>query len=346
MKEILVKTQHNTYPVCIGDIDKIVHKGKVLIVSNPKISGLFLKNVLEKIQADEVFISIIPDGEEHKNFQNIQRILDVAFESKLDRKSLMIALGGGVISDMVGFASGIYQRGIDFISIPTTLLSQVDASVGGKTGINNKFGKNLIGVFHQPKAVYINTSFLSTLAERDFNAGIAEIIKMAVCFDKGFFDFIEQNNIKQSDNLEYAIQKSVEIKARIVELDEKEQGIRAALNYGHTFGHVIENLSNYSSYLHGEAVAIGMKMANALAFRIGYISLLEFERINLLLNHYNLNFDYKIDNAEKFYEKFFADKKTIHKKINFILPKGIGDVVINNDISKSEIMGVLKQWEV
>ncbi|PAF53437.1 3-dehydroquinate synthase [Helicobacter sp. 13S00482-2] len=344
IQEITISTDNLTYCVKIGKFDKISHKGKVLIVSNPKVAGMYLQDLLDHLQADEVFVSIIPDGENHKNFESIDKILEIAFESRLDRKSLMIALGGGVISDMVGFASGIYQRGIDFIAIPTTLLAQVDASVGGKTGINNRFGKNLIGIFHQPKAVYVDPLYLQTLPQREFRAGVAEIIKMAICFDKDFFNWLQDSDLNDQNSLEMAISKSIQIKASVVNMDEKENGIRGALNYGHTFAHVIENETNYCEFLHGEAVAIGMKMANDLAFRLGLLTSKEVECIENLLNHYGLNHRYFIENIENFYEKFFLDKKTQNHKIKFILPKGIGDVVITDDIPKNTLFQTLKKW--
>lgn len=343
-QEITISTSNSDYLVKIGEIDKIIHKGKVLIVSNPKVAGLYLQDLLSCIEADEIFVSIIPDGENHKNFENVEKILEVAFESRLDRKSLMISLGGGVISDIVGFASGIYQRGIDFIAIPTTLLAQVDASVGGKTGINNRFGKNLIGIFHQPKAVYANPRYLKSLPKREFGAGVAEIIKMAVCFDREFFIWLQNNDLHNDDFLHTAIAKSIEIKGNIVSLDEKEKGIRAALNYGHTFGHIIENETNYSKFLHGEAVAIGMKMANNLATRLGLLTPQESKEIEDLLDSYGLNHNYFIENIQAFYDKFFLDKKTQNHKIKFILPKGIGDVVITDSILKEDLFETLKQW--
>lgn len=343
-QKISITTLTAKYPIYIGDLKTISHLDKVLIVSNPKVAGLYLDSIISKIKAPEIFVSIVPDGEIYKNWQSIDQILETAFIHQLNRKSLMIGLGGGVISDMVGFASGIYQRGIDFIAIPTTLLAQVDASVGGKTGINNKFGKNLVGVFHQPKAVYINLDFLKTLPEREFKAGVAEIIKMAVCFDGEFFDWLTKNDLKNFKNLQKAISESIKIKAKIVSSDEKEQGIRAGLNYGHTFGHIIENQTNYKKFLHGEAVAIGMQMANDLALGLKLINQKECQEINNLLRRYGLDLGYHIEDIEEFYEKFFLDKKSHSKKIKFILPKSIGNLVIIDDVSKDEILKTLKVW--
>ncbi len=238
--------------------------------------------------------------------------------------------------------ASIYQRGIDFVQVPTTLLSQVDASVGGKTGINNKFGKNLVGAFHQPIAVNIDPFFLTTLPKREFGAGIAEIVKMAVTFNKDFFEWLEQNDLNDEENIKTAIAKSVETKAWVVSQDEKEKGIRAALNYGHTFGHVIENETNYDTFLHGEAVGIGMTMANDLAVRIGNMTDKEANRIKNLLEKYDIPTSYKIKDVEDFYEHFFLDKKSLDNKIKFILPKGIGDCEITDKIAKNDVIETLK----
>ena len=276
-------TNDNSYEIYIEKLKALSFDRKVVVVTNPTVAGFHLEYLKSKLTAKELSICTIKDGEEYKNMQTLEDILSSCFEAKLDRKSLLIAFGGGVIGDMTGFAASIYQRGIDFIQIPTTLLSQVDASVGGKTGINNKYGKNLVGTFHQPKAVYIDSSFLKTLPKRELGAGISEIIKMAVCFNKDFFSWLENNDLKDEKNIDIAIQKSVETKAYVVSVDEKEQGLRAALNYGHTFGHVIENLTNYKTYLHGEAVGIGMCMANALAVKLGFISQEDEKRVENLL---------------------------------------------------------------
>ncbi|MGI0439769.1 3-dehydroquinate synthase [Helicobacter himalayensis] len=345
MQEISIQTPESSYKVHIANtLPKISHKSKVLIVSNPKVAGLHLQSLLANIQAKEVYVCVIPDGERYKTMQSVESILECAFTHRLDRNSCFVAFGGGVVGDIVGFAAGIFQRGVSFIQIPTTLLAQVDSSVGGKTGINNHFGKNLIGLFHQPKAVYANLSFLQTLDSREFSAGVAEIIKMAVCFDETFFEFLEQNDLSDFKHLQYAVAKSVEIKARVVNEDEKEKGIRAALNYGHTFGHVIENLTHYSSFLHGECVAIGMNMANRLAYKLNLLQDSQCARIEKLLERYNLPTRYKISNCAEFYEKFFLDKKSKDSQLTFILPQGLGGVQIRNDIDKGVIMEVLGEF--
>jgi len=340
----LKKVIDNSYDITIDTIPKVHFDTKVAIVTNPKVAGLHLAYLLSKITAKELYIISVPDGEEYKNQQSIDTILESLFNHRFNRKSMLIAFGGGVIGDMTGYASSIYQRGIDFIQIPTTLLSQVDASVGGKTGMNNSYGKNLIGAFHQPKAVYIDPYFLTTLASREFGAGVAEIVKMAVTFNKDFFEFLESADLKNSDVLQDVIKKAVQTKADVVAQDEKEHGIRAALNYGHTFGHVIENETKYKKYLHGEAVSIGMVMANNTSVKMGLMSGAEANRIKLLLEKYKLPTSYEIQNIESFYETFYLDKKSSDTKITFILPVGIGDVRITDECEKQIILDVLGEF--
>ncbi len=335
----------NSYPIIIDKIKNISLDTKVAIVTNPKVAGLHLAYLLEKIEAPEVYIISVPDGESYKNMDSLNHILERLFDHRFNRNSTLIAFGGGVIGDMTGFAASIYQRGIDFIQVPTTLLSQVDASVGGKTGINNRFGKNLIGAFHQPQAVYIDPYFLKTLPKREFGAGVAEILKMAVTFDKEFFEWLEQNDLNDEESLKIAIQKAVKTKAWVVAQDEKERGLRAALNYGHTFGHVIENETKYTRYLHGESVAIGMVMANDVACELGIMSKDEASRIKKLLEHYNLPTSYNIADVDSFYDTFFLDKKSTDTKIMFIIPEHIGGVVMRNDIDVGLIKNVLKTYK-
>jgi 3-dehydroquinate synthase len=332
------------YSIYIDELSNLSFDGKVAIVTNPKVAGLHLKTLLEKLSAKELYIITVPDGEGYKNQASVDLILENLFNHKFNRNSTLIAFGGGVIGDMTGFVASMYQRGIDFVQVPTTLLSQVDASVGGKTGINNKFGKNLVGAFYQPKAVYIETAFLDTLASREFGAGVAEIVKMAVTFDKEFFDWLCEVDLKKREDLQLAIKKSVQTKAFVVAQDEKEKGLRAALNYGHTFGHIVENETNYEKYLHGEAVGIGMVMANLLAIKLGLLTNDEALRIKNLLEQYDIPTRYKIEDVDSFYEHFFLDKKALDNKIKFILPVGIGNCKITNEISKDLVIEVLKEF--
>ncbi|CAM2845022.1 3-dehydroquinate synthase [Helicobacter burdigaliensis] len=334
-----------TYSIHFGALPKLSWNGKVLIITNPKISGLHLKRLLENLDACEIYCICLQDGEKYKNLSSIETILEAAFNHRLNRNSLMIALGGGVIGDMVGFAAGIFMRGIPYIQIPTTLLSQVDSSVGGKTGINNSFGKNLIGLFNPPKAVYIDTHFLQTLPNRELNAGIAEIIKMAICFDKDFFKFLQNADLQNINILQEVIYKAVSIKAKVVLEDEKEKGIRAALNYGHTFGHIIEKLGNFNQFLHGEAVSIGMMMANTLALKLNLISKEEFIEIKNLLCKFNLPITYKIKDIKTFYSYFFLDKKSLDNTIKFILPNKIGNFIIKDDVAEDLLLEILESFQ-
>ena len=340
----LKKVIDNSYNITIDTIKETHFDTKVAIITNPKVAGLHLGYLLSKISAKELYIITVPDGEEYKNQESVELILESLFNHRFNRNSLLIAFGGGVIGDMTGYVSSIYQRGIDFIQIPTTLLSQVDASVGGKTGMNNSYGKNLIGAFHQPKSVFIDPMFLDTLPKREFGAGVAEIVKMAVTFNKEFFEFLESADLSDKAVLQEAIKKAVQTKADVVAQDEKERGLRAALNYGHTFGHVIENETRYKKYLHGEAVAIGMVMANETAVEMGLMQRSEATRVKNLLEKYNLPTSYHIDDVDSFYETFFLDKKSSDSSITFIIPVSIGGVKITDECSKELITSVLKKF--
>ena len=329
------------YDITIDALPKLVYHTKVVVVTNPTVAGLHLDTLLSHIEAPQLHVVTVPDGEQYKTLETVEKILNECFEQKLDRKSLLIAFGGGVIGDMTGFTASLYQRGIDFVQIPTTLLSQVDASVGGKTGVNNKYGKNLIGAFYQPKAVYIDPAFLDTLPKREFAAGFAEIVKMAVMFDRDYFAFLKTADLTDTEQLKEAIRRSVELKAWVVNQDEKEAGIRAVLNYGHTFGHVVENETNYTTYLHGEAVAIGMVMANTLAVELGMMKQSEADEVKTLLEQAGLPTTYMIEDVDAFYEHFFLDKKSANNRIKFILPEGIGSHRIVEDIDASVVKRVL-----
>ena len=340
----LVHTQNITYDITIDTLPKLTYRTKVVIVTNPTVSKFHLETLLNTISATSLHVITIPDGEEYKTLATVENILNECFEYTLDRKSLLIAFGGGVIGDMTGFTASLYQRGIDFIQIPTTLLSQVDASVGGKTGVNNKYGKNLIGAFYQPKAVYIDPRFLKTLPSREFAAGVAEIIKMAVMFDKEYFHFLQNADLSNEETLKKTIAKSVQLKAWVVNQDEKEAGIRAVLNYGHTFGHVVENETHYKTYLHGEAVSIGIIMANALAVELGLFTQEESNQVKTLLKNASLPTEYTIKDVNRFYEHFFLDKKSANNSIKFILPQGIGEYKIVSDIDETIVKKVLNQF--
>ena len=337
----LAQTQSITYDITIDALPQLTFDTNVVVVTNPTVAGYHLDTLLASLSATQLNVVTIPDGEGYKTLETVENILNECFEHKLDRKSLLIAFGGGVIGDMTGFTASLYQRGIDFIQIPTTLLSQVDASVGGKTGVNNQYGKTLIGAFYQPKAVYIDPAFLKTLPPREFSAGVAEIVKMAVMFDKSYFEFLQSADLSDEETLKEVIKKSVELKAWVVNQDEKEAGIRAVLNYGHTFGHVVENETNYTTYLHGEAVAIGIIMANALAVELGLFTQEEADTVKDLLEKASLPTEYVIKDVDAFYEHFFLDKKSAKGSIKFILPQGLGDHKMISNIDESIVKKVL-----
>ncbi|MGE4296347.1 MAG: 3-dehydroquinate synthase [Campylobacterales bacterium] len=338
----LKKTVDDSYPIELGPIGRIAHNNKVAVVTNPTVSALHLQALLSRIDAPEVSVVTVPDGEQHKTMQTLQMILEHLFEHRFDRKSLLVAFGGGVIGDMTGFAASIYQRGIGFVQVPTTLLSMVDASVGGKTGVNNRYGKNLIGSFHQPRAVHIDPAWLQTLPKREWSAGVAEMVKMAATLDRGFFEWLEQSDLRNPAQLQEAIAKSVQLKADVVAQDEKETGLRQVLNYGHTFGHVIERETRYETYLHGECVAMGMVMANNLAVELGLLSVADADRVRRVLARYELPLSYPVADPAAFYDAFFLDKKTSRGKITFVLPKGIGGYALVDDAPQASVLKAVK----
>ncbi|MDR2033933.1 MAG: 3-dehydroquinate synthase [Helicobacteraceae bacterium] len=340
---VLNKNIDDSYKIYLGDLDPLRFETKVAIVTNKTIAPIHLAALRSKISAPEISEIIIDDGEEYKNLQTIEKILDRLCDLRLDRRSVLIAFGGGVIGDMTGFCAAIYQRGISFVQIPTTLLAMVDASVGGKTGVNNSYGKNLIGAFYQPLSVHIDPAWLKTLPKREFLSGIAEIIKMAATLDKGFFEWLEKVDLNDDKTLKEAIVRSIRLKARIVMQDEKESGARAALNYGHTFAHAIEKESGYGVILHGESVAMGMVMANRLALSLGLIKDEEALRIKQAIKKFGLNPYYKTPNPELFYESFFLDKKTKNNNITFVLPRNIGDYIFVSDAPKKLVLEAIEK---
>ncbi len=334
-----------TYDIAIGTLALPRFDRKVAVVTNPTVWGLHGDRLSALLDAPHVERIEVPDGEEYKRLDTVTQILDRLFEAQFDRSSLLIAFGGGVIGDMTGFAASLYQRGIGFVQIPTTLLSQVDASVGGKTGVNTRWGKNLIGAFYQPEAVHIDPAFLETLPPREFAAGVAEVIKMAVMFDADFFTYLQRHDLCRQEVIVEMIRRSVELKARVVNQDEKESGIRAVLNYGHTFGHVIENETAYSTYLHGEAVAIGMVMANTLAVELGLLPEREAQAIVQLLEHNGLPTTYPLADIDAFYDHFYLDKKSTNGAITFVLPDGgIGTHTRRNDIDEATVKRALRAF--
>jgi 3-dehydroquinate synthase len=288
----------------------------------------------------------IPEGETSKSLQQVELVYDRMLEMKCDRKSLLIALGGGVVGDLTGFIAATYQRGIPFIQIPTTLLSQVDSSVGGKTAVNHPRGKNMIGAFYQPKLVVIDLDTLKTLPKKELRAGLAEVVKYGIIADSKLFSFLEDNTEKilslDLDCLEYIIQTSCAIKAKVVEKDERESRYRMILNFGHTFGHSIETLTNYTEYLHGEALSIGMIQAALLSVEIGLCSKNVPVRITNLLKKIGLPIKAPDLDSKDIIESMHHDKKNSRNKLLFILAKSIGSVKIVDEVPEILIKNILK----
>lgn len=307
---------------------------RVAVVTNTTVGPLYLDRLVELLKGGgkEVTTIVLPDGEEEKNWASLMRVFDVLLEQKCDRKTTMIALGGGVIGDLTGFAAATYMRGVPFIQVPTTLLAQVDSSVGGKTGINHPLGKNMIGAFYQPQAVIADTSTLNTLPDRELSAGLAEVIKHGAIIDPAFFDWIETNIsqlvCRHPAALAFAIQRSCEIKADVVRQDEREGGLRAILNFGHTFGHAIEAGLGFGEWLHGEAVGCGMVMAADLSCRLGFIDAATSSRLKALVQAAGLPVVAPDLGVERWIELMQVDKKNEGGQIKFILLKPLGTSVI------------------
>jgi 3-dehydroquinate synthase len=333
-----------SYPISIGAgllahtalLTTHIKGARVAIVTNTVVAPLYLENLKIALAAagKQVTTIVLPDGEEQKDMANMMRIFDVLLAEKCDRKTTLIALGGGVIGDMTGFAAATYMRGVPFIQIPTTLLSQVDSSVGGKTGINHPLGKNMIGAFYQPQAVLADTATLNTLPLRELSAGLAEVIKHGAIIDAPFFAWIEQNigalMARDLMALSYAIQRSCEIKAEVVRQDEREGGLRAILNFGHTFGHAIESGMGYGVWLHGEAVGCGMVMAADLSCRLGYIDTSTRDRVTALVRAAGLPVIAPNLGVQRWLELMQVDKKNEGGEIKFILMKPLGAPLITN----------------
>jgi 3-dehydroquinate synthase len=333
-----------SYPIVIGRgvlddpelLARHVKGSKVAIVTNTTVAPLYLERVAAPLRAAgrDVVEIVLPDGEEYKTWESLNLVFDALLANKCDRKTTLVALGGGVIGDMTGFAAATYMRGVPFVQVPTTLLAQVDSSVGGKTGINHPLGKNMIGAFYQPRAVLADTATLDTLPARELSAGLAEVIKHGAILDAKLFDWIEQNIDKlvarDADALAHAIARSCEIKADVVRKDEREGGLRAVLNFGHTFGHAIEAGMGYGNWLHGEAVGCGMVMAADLSQRLGFIDAAAVERVRALVKAAGLPVVAPDLGAERWIELMEVDKKNEGGAIKFILLKPLGAPIITS----------------
>lgn len=354
MQTLKVDLGERSYPIYIGEglldqpelLAPHIAGRQVAIVSNETVAPLYLERLSKTLGAYSVLPVVLPDGEAHKNWETLQLIFDGLLTARHDRRTTVVALGGGVIGDMAGFAAACYQRGVDFIQVPTTLLSQVDSSVGGKTGINHPLGKNMVGAFYQPNAVLIDTTSLKTLPPRELSAGLAEVIKYGLICDKPFLTWLEDNmqalRALDSAALTEAIRRSCAAKAAVVGADERESGVRATLNLGHTFGHAIETHMGYGVWLHGEAVAAGTVMALEMSMRLGWIDQAERDRgIRLLQNAGLPVVPPQEMTPAHFMEHMAVDKKVLDGRLRLVLLRQMGEAVVTDDYPKEILQATL-----
>ena len=355
MISLKVNLGDRSYPICIGQglldrgelLTQYIPGNSALIVTNDVVAPLYLAQVEVALQDIKYKTLILPDGEQYKSQDTLNSIYDCLLSNRFDRNTTLIALGGGVIGDITGFAAASYQRGVHFIQIPTTLLAQVDSSVGGKTGINHALGKNMIGAFYQPRTVIADTLTLNTLEDRELSSGIAEIIKYGLIRDLAFLQWLEINIDKllarDPQALAYAIERSCRIKAEIVAADERESGQRALLNLGHSFGHAIENGMGYGHWLHGEAVASGMVMAARMSEKLGWISNNDVNRVVDLIERANLPVKAPTQiTVDKFIELMAIDKKVSDGVLRLILFQSIGKAIVTSDYDKQSLIAAIE----
>ena len=369
MKKIIVELGDRSYPIYAG-IDLLskgnlllenIRSKQIMIVSNTIVAPLYLETVMQALQGMalqgsaaeglEINSVILPDGEQYKTLDAVNDIITALLDKRYGRTSCLVALGGGVVGDITGFAAACYQRGIDYIQIPTTVLAQVDSSVGGKTGVNHAAGKNMIGAFHQPRAVIADIAVLDTLSDREVSAGLAEVVKYGLIRDKNFFDWLEKNVEqllnREAEALAYIIEQSCRNKAEVVAEDERESGLRAILNFGHTFGHAIETGLGYGKWLHGEAIAVGMLMAADLSHRLGWITEEVIERIKQMLVKLNLPIALPDDlNPKNMRELMSVDKKAKDGVLFLVLLKGIGEAVVTDEFDEDLLMETLQHFSL
>ena len=355
MERLNVELADRSYPISIGSgllaqrdlFTQAIRGRRVMIVTNETVAPLYLERLQQTLDGYQLDACILPDGEAYKTLDSFGRIMTALLEGGHGRDTTVIALGGGVIGDLAGFAAASYQRGVAFIQIPTTLLSQVDSSVGGKTGVNHPLGKNMIGAFYQPKAVIIDTDCLVTLPRRELSAGLAEVIKYGIIWDAEFFAWLE-NNISgllalNTSLLIQAILRCCSIKADVVSQDETENGVRALLNLGHTFGHAIESEQGYGNWLHGEAVAAGTVLAAQTALQLGLLNQAQVARIGALLLAAELPLSAPADmDFPVFMRHMMRDKKVLAGKLRLILPTNIGQADLFSDVSETVLQSVIE----
>jgi 3-dehydroquinate synthase len=359
VQELKIDLGARSYPIFIGD--GLLSRADLLagaligkaagdtfgIVTNVTVAPLYLAAVKRSLAGKRAFEVVLPDGEQFKTMATVERIFDVLAGERMNRDGVVIALGGGVVGDMAGFAAACYQRGVAYVQMPTTLLAQVDSSVGGKTGVNHSRGKNLIGAFHQPACVIADTATLRTLPERELRAGLAEVIKHGMLADAELFRWLEEHLDellrREPEALAHAIRRSCEIKARIVGIDERESGVRALLNLGHTFGHAIEAASGYQTWLHGEAVGAGLFIASDLSRQLGWISSADFDRVHALLGRAGLTRAAPRIGAARALEYMGLDKKVRDGRIRLVLVKSLGEAVVTADYPQESLQMVLSR---
>ena len=357
MFELSVDLGDRSYPIFIGSgllqqsryLTPYIKGKQVVIVSNETVAPLYMDQLTETLAGYDLLKVILPDGEAFKTLETLNTIFDDLLKARHTRKTTLIALGGGVIGDMTGFAAACYQRGVDFIQVPTTVLSQVDSSVGGKTGVNHALGKNMIGAFYQPNVVVIDTDTLQTLPDRELSAGIAEVIKYGLICDKSFYEWLTANidrlMNRDVEALSYAIHRSCQDKAHVVEQDEKESDIRAILNLGHTFGHAIETHMGYGVWLHGEAVAAGMVMAADLSCRLGNITQVEVDALVALLQRADLPVAPPAEmSPDDFMALMSVDKKVLDGQLRLVLLESIGHAVVDDSFDTTALQACLTAY--
>ena len=356
MQTLTVELEDRSYPINIGAgllrqqslLQAALPARDILLVSNTTVAPLYATLVKGALSDRRVVEVTMPDGEQHKSLATAGRVFDVLIANRFGRDALVLALGGGVVGDLAGFVAACYQRGIDFVQVPTTLLAQVDSSVGGKTAVNHPGGKNLIGAFHQPREVLADTDVLATLPDRELQAGLAEVIKYGLICDAAFFAWLEQNIDallrREPAALAHAIYRSCQIKAQIVGRDEREQGERALLNLGHTFGHAIEAATGYVEWLHGEAVGAGLLMAASLSQRLGALSTADVARVAALLKRARLHTVAPQIGAAKAAEFMSVDKKVKAGRVRLVLLKSMGEAYITGEYANAPLHDTLREY--
>jgi 3-dehydroquinate synthase len=356
VQTLQVDVGHSRYTIAIGSglltnrelLDAQIRGRDLLIVSNTTVARLYLAKLTQGLAGKRIAECILPDGEQHKTLQTAGWVFDALVASKMNRDATVLALGGGVVGDIAGFAAACYQRGVGYVQIPTTLLSQVDSSVGGKTGVNHSGGKNLIGAFYQPLCVITDTDTLATLPDRELRAGLAEVIKYGCVWDPLLFEWLDRNMAKllarDADSLTYIIARSCEIKATVVAKDEREQNLRAILNFGHTFGHAIEAATAYETYLHGEAVGLGMLIAANLSHRLGLIDAAKKDRVRDILAKAGLPTEAPRVGVAKVLELMQMDKKVLAGTLRLVLLEKVGRAIVTAEYSQTALDATLNEF--